>query len=127
LSYLPEAQNDYIAAIYAEEFGFIGLMVLVGLYMFFGYVGFSIASIAPDPQGRYYAGCVTFLICFQAFLNLGVVSGLLPSTGLNLPLFSQGGTSLMANTMGIGILYNVSTVSKVKFPLEKDRFPTLPN
>ncbi len=107
LRYLPEAQNDYIAAIYAEEFGFIGMIVLVLLYMLIAYGGFSIAHQAQDRQGFYLAGCVTFLISFQAFMNLGVVSGLLPSTGLNLPFFSQGGTSLMANLMGIGILLNI--------------------
>lgn len=104
LSYLPEAQNDYIAAIYAEEFGFIGMLVLIALYMLVAYLGFYIACHATDQAAFCYAGAITFLISFQAFLNLGVVSGLLPSTGLNLPLFSQGGTSLIANIMGIGLL-----------------------
>lgn len=107
LSYLPEAQNDYIAAIYAEEFGFIGVSSLILLYTCIGYVGFSIAYRTQDRRGFYLAGVITFLICFQAFMNLGVVSGLLPSTGLNLPFFSQGGTSLMANIMGLGLLFNV--------------------
>lgn len=108
LSYLPEAQNDYIAAIYAEEYGFVGMATLISIYMLIGTLGFYIALSAPDRQGFYLAGAVTFLICFQAFLNLGVVSGLLPSTGLNLPFFSQGGTSLMANIMGIGLLLSIS-------------------
>lgn len=112
LSYLPEAQNDYIAAIYAEEFGFVGMLVLIFLYMCVGYFGFYIATHARHVEGFYYASAVTFLICFQAFLNLGVVSGLLPSTGLNLPLFSQGGTSLIANIMGVGLLFNMSYDSK---------------
>ncbi len=118
LSYLPEAQNDYIAAIYAEEFGFVGIVGLISLYALLGYLGFQIASLAPDPEGFYYAASVTFLLCFQAFLNLGVVSGLLPSTGLNLPLFSQGGTSLMANLVGVGILLSVATASKKVAPVE---------
>jgi cell division protein FtsW len=108
LSYLPEAQNDYIAAIYAEEFGFLGVFILISLYAFLAFIGFTIALQASDSSGFYLAAAVTFLICFQAFLNLGVVSGLLPSTGLNLPLFSQGGTSLMANIMGIGILVSIA-------------------
>jgi cell division protein FtsW len=108
LSYLPEAQNDYIAAIYAEEFGFIGMFVLIALYACLACIGFSIAGLQRERQGFYLAGAVTFLICFQAFLNLGVVSGLLPSTGLNLPFFSQGGSSLMANLMGIGILFSIA-------------------
>jgi cell division protein FtsW len=107
LSYLPEAQNDYIAAIYAEEFGFCGVLLLIFLYMVFALLGFKVAYHAPDPQGLYLAVVVTFLISFQAFLNLGVVSGLLPSTGLNLPLFSQGGSSLIANLMGIGLLLSI--------------------
>ncbi|EFB40837.1 MULTISPECIES: putative lipid II flippase FtsW [Parachlamydia] len=109
LSYLPEAQNDYIAAIFAEEFGFIGMLGLILLYMFLAYLGFAIANQAQDFVGFYFGSAVTFLICFQAFLNLGVVSGLVPSTGLNLPLFSQGGTSLIANLMGIALLYSIST------------------
>lgn len=112
LSYLPEAQNDYIAAIYAEEFGFIGVSCLILLYMCIGYIGFSIAYTAQDQGGFYLAGVITFLICFQSFMNLGVVSGLLPSTGLNLPFFSQGGTSLMANIMGLGLLLNIANERK---------------
>lgn len=111
LSYLPEAQNDYIAAIYAEEFGFLGVNLLIFLYMIVGYCGFYIAFQAEDLEGFYMAASITFLICFQAFLNLGVVSGLLPSTGLNLPLFSQGGTSLMANITALGLLLNISVTS----------------
>lgn len=107
LSYLPEAQNDYIAAIFAEEFGFVGIILLVLLYTTFIFIGFSIAFYAPDRAGFLLAGSVTFLISFQAFMNLGVVSGLLPSTGLNLPWFSQGGSSLMANLAGVGILLSI--------------------
>lgn len=107
LSYLPEAQNDYIAAIYAEEFGFLGILLLIGLYMAVSCLGFYIASLAADLPSGMLAGVATFLLSVQAFLNLGVVSGLLPSTGLNLPFFSQGGTSLMANTVVIGVLLSI--------------------
>lgn len=113
LSYLPEAQNDYIAAIYAEEFGFLGMMVLITLYMLFGLCGFWITLCAPNKSAFYFSGAVTFLIAFQAFLNLGVVSGLLPSTGLNLPFFSQGGTNLIANIMGIAILLTINKEKKL--------------
>jgi cell division protein FtsW len=112
LSYLPEAQNDYIAAIYAEEFGFAGIFVLITLYASLGLIGFTIAQQAKDLGGFYFAGIISFLYCFQAFLNMGVVSGLLPSTGLNLPLFSQGGTSLMANIMGLGFLLSIADVNE---------------
>lgn len=108
LSYLPEAQNDYIGAIYAEEFGFLGMLALIFLYMLFTTIGFHIASHSEDLGGFYLGVMVTFLISFQAFMNLGVVSGLLPSTGLNLPLFSQGGSSLIANLIGVGILQSIN-------------------
>lgn len=108
LSYLPEAQNDYIAAIYAEEFGFLGMLGLIVLYMIFALLGFTIAMKARSQGGVLLASIITFLISFQAFLNLGVVSGLLPSTGLNLPLFSQGGSSIIANLMGIGLLCSIA-------------------
>lgn len=114
LSYLPEAQNDYIAAIFAEEFGFLGMLALISSYMAIAYVGFSIALNTPDQVGSYLAASVTFLVCFQAFLNLGVVSGLLPSTGLNLPFFSQGGSSLIANLGGIGLLCSVGSGRSVR-------------
>lgn len=104
LSYLPEAQNDYIAAIYAEEFGFLGVSALLLLYGLMAYLGFSIAYLVTRKDESLLASSAIFLISFQAFLNLGVVSGLLPSTGLNLPFFSQGGTSLIANLMGLSLI-----------------------
>lgn len=114
LSYLPEAQNDYIAAIYAEEFGFLGIASLIALYLTMATIGFYIAFHCKEKGGFYFGSCAIFLISFQAFMNLGVVSGLLPSTGLNLPLFSQGGSSLMANIVGLSILFSVSQEYKRK-------------
>jgi len=107
LDYLPEARSDYIAAIYAEEFGFVGIMGLILIYMLIGYLGFHIAHASPDKEGFYLVAILTFMICLQAFLNLGVVSGLLPSKGINLPFFSQGGSSLFANFLGICLILNV--------------------
>jgi cell division protein FtsW len=106
LNYLPEARSDYIAAIYAEEFGFMGMSGLIVLYMFIGYFGFRIAGAIADRRGFYLVSILTFLICFQAFLNLGVVSGLLPSKGTNLPFFSQGGSSLFANFLVACLILN---------------------
>lgn len=114
LSYLPEAQNDYIAAIFAEEFGFAGMTFLILFYMLFAFFGFAIAYKTKEPKGFFLAASITFLIVLQAFLNLGVVSGLLPSTGLNLPFFSQGGTSLMANIGGLAILLSISAKESKK-------------
>lgn len=107
LTYLPEAQNDYIAAIYAEEFGFIGMLFLISLYMLFVYFGYAIAMQAPTLDGAAVVLTVTVLISLQAFMNLGVVSGLLPSKGVNLPFFSQGGSSLIANMCGVALLLRV--------------------
>lgn len=112
MTYLPEAQNDYIAAIYAEEFGFIGILFLIILYMLFAAGGFAIAMRSTSSRGCYLATGITFLIALQAFLNLGVVSGLLPTTGVNLPFFSQGGTSLVANIIGLTILLDVGRDEK---------------
>jgi cell division protein FtsW len=108
MNYLPEARSDYIAAIFAEEFGFLGMITLILLYIIVGFIGFSIAFRASDPQGLYLASVIVYLLCFQAFLNLGVVSGLLPSKGTNLPFFSQGGSSLLVNFMAMSILFNIN-------------------
>jgi len=107
LNYLPEARSDYIAAIYAEEFGFIGVSILVGLYMMIAYSGFSIAFRCKEKIGFYLAALLTFMISFQAFLNLGVVSTLLPSKGTTLPFFSMGGTSLIVNIIALFILLDI--------------------
>lgn len=112
LDYLPEARSDYIAAIFGEEFGFLGISLLIILYMAIGYFGFSIAIQSGNLPSFYVVSILTFLICFQAFLNLGVVSGLLPSKGINLPFFSQGGSSLLANFMVICIILNIAYEQK---------------
>jgi cell division protein FtsW len=79
-----------------------------------GYLGFYLASRTSDLRGFYLITIFTFLICFQAFLNLGVVSGLLPSKGTNLPFFSQGGSSLLANAMAICLILNVAKEEKIR-------------
>lgn len=114
LEYLPEARSDYIAAIFAEETGFIGMIGVIVLYMGIGFCGFAIAERAKDEEGFYLASAFTFLICFQAFLNLGVVSGLLPSKGTNLPFFSQGGSSLLANMIALCVLLNISKQAETR-------------
>lgn len=112
LEYLPEARSDYIAAIFAEETGFVGMTCLIAVYMGIAFCGFSIAQRAKDKEGFYTAAIFTFLISYQAFLNLGVVSGLLPSKGTNLPFFSQGGSSLLANMMALCVILNIAKVSE---------------
>jgi cell division protein FtsW len=115
LEYLPEARSDYIAAIFAEECGFVGIFGLVLLYMLLSYSGFSMAQRAASMQGFYLIAIFTFLISFQAFLNLGVVSGLLPSKGTNLPFFSQGGSSLLANIFACALILNSARHSQEEY------------
>jgi len=117
-SYLPEAQNDYIAAIFAEEFGFIGMLFLLGMYVWIASIGFVTALRAQDIEGMYVAVIFAFLTSFQAFLNLGVVSAIVPSTGLNLPFFSQGGSSLLANIGAVGIVYSIASTKKERICLK---------
>jgi cell division protein FtsW len=112
LNYLPEAQNDYIVAIFAEEFGFIGVLLLIIAYMVICYLGFYIAINSIDIEGLLIASSMTFLISIQAFMNFGVVSGLLPSTGLNLPFFSQGGSSLWVNIAAVALILHVAATTK---------------
>jgi cell division protein FtsW len=112
LTYLPEARSDYIAAIFAEEFGFLGIILLIALYLTFALLGVKIALDAKSTSYFYLAIIFVFLISFQVFLNLGVVSGLLPSKGTNLPFFSQGGSSLVANFMIVGILFSIAKDNK---------------
>ena len=108
LNYLPEARSDYIAAIYAEETGFIGILALISLYIILTSAGFVIAIRSQERSPFLLAATLTFLISIQAFLNLGVVSGLLPSKGMTLPYFSQGGSSLMVNIVVLFILLDIS-------------------
>ena len=102
--YLPEAQNDYIAAIFAEEMGWIGISLMILLYCVFACSAFSLAMSSSEYLCAGLCSIIGTSLILQAFLNLGVVSGLLPSTGLNLPVFSQGGSSLLANGMAVGLL-----------------------
>ncbi len=114
LNYLPEARSDYLVAIYAEEFGFVGVCLLILIYMLMAWSGFSIAVKAADQLGFYVAMIMTLLIAFQAFLNFGIVSGLLPSKGTTLPFFSQGGTALIANILALTLLLHIEYVSRKK-------------
>ncbi|MEK7791455.1 MAG: putative lipid II flippase FtsW [Deltaproteobacteria bacterium] len=108
LFYLPEAHTDFIFSVAGEELGFLGVMFIVSLFILFLYRGIRIALRAPDLFGVYLALGITVLISFQAITNIGVVMGLLPTKGLALPFMSAGGSSLICNLSGIGILLNIS-------------------
>lgn len=106
--YLPEPQTDFIFAIIAEEFGFLGAMIVVGLFSFIIYRGIRIARKSSDLFSKYFAFGIIFGLSFQAILNLMVVVGLIPVTGVTLPFLSYGGSSLLMTFLSMGILLSIS-------------------
>jgi len=106
--YLPESKNDFVFSIVCEELGFVGAVTVILLFAFFVFRGFLIASKAPDKFGMLVCIGLTAQVGFQAFLNIAVVSNLIPNTGISLPFFSYGGTSLMMLLGQIGIILNIS-------------------
>jgi cell division protein FtsW len=114
LFYLPDAHTDFILAIFSEELGFIGVLLVLALFTILVYRGILLSLRAPDAFGSYLALGLTLLIGLQAGINMGVVTGLFPTKGLSLPFLSYGGSSLLATLLAVGILLNIS--SQVKRP-----------
>lgn len=110
--YLPEPQTDFIFSIISEEFGFIGVLLVTSLFFIIIYRGFRIARNSSDKFSKFLAFGITFQIAFQAILNLMVVVGLIPVTGVTLPFFSYGGSSLMITLLEVGVLLNISRYQK---------------
>ena len=110
--YLPEPQNDFIFAIVCEEFGFIGAIGLVILFGLFVWRGFLIAAKAPDCFSRLLAAGITCKVGIQALLNIFVVTGLFPPTGISMPFISYGGTALIILMIECGILLCISKFSR---------------
>ncbi len=108
LFFLPEPHNDFIFAIVGEELGFVGAILILLLFGIFLWRGTRTAVRAPDLYTRYVAMGITCLIVGQAALNMAVVSGLLPTTGVPLPFLSFGGSSLVITMFGVGALLNIS-------------------
>ena len=106
--YLPEPQTDFIFSIISEEFGFLGVIIVATLFITIIYSGFKIAMNCEDKFGKYLAFGITFGLAFQTMLNLMVVVGLIPVTGVTLPFLSYGGSSLLISLTSIGILLNIS-------------------
>ncbi len=106
--YLPEPQTDFIFAIISEEFGFMGILIISVLFLTIIYRGFHIAINCNNKFGKYLAFGITFYIAFQTILNLMVVVGLIPVTGVTLPFLSYGGSSLLITMISISILLNIS-------------------
>ena len=107
-AFLPDQYSDFPFAVFAEDWGFIGCLVLVCLYGFLVFWALRVAATAKDRFGAVLAVGVGALIFWHAFFNLGMVTGLLPVVGVTLPLFSYGGSSVLTVLMGIGLLMNVS-------------------
>ncbi len=110
--YLPEPQTDFIFSIISEEFGFMGVLLVSSLFLLIIFKGFQISRKANDLFSKYLAFGITFQIAFQAVLNLMVVVGLIPVTGVTLPFLSYGGSSLMITLLEIGVVLNISRYQK---------------
>lgn len=108
LLYLPEPQNDFIFSIIAEEWGLIGSVFLIGLFLAWTVIGIRIAGSAPDLFGRLLAVGLTAIVTVGAFTHIGVTLGVLPTTGVNLPFISAGGTGLVLALGVTGILVNIA-------------------
>jgi len=108
LSWLPEGHTDFIFAVIAEEFGFLGCFFIICLFAVFVYRGFLIASRSTDLFGKLLAVGITFSIGFQALINMSVTSALVPATGIPLPFISYGGSSLFVTLCMLGVLLSIS-------------------
>ncbi len=111
---LPEAHSDFVFAVLGEELGFLGVLSVILLFLAFAWRGYSIALRCEDRYEYYLAFGITTCILFQALLNMAVVSGLVPATGIPLPFFSSGGSSILVTLVMCGLLVNLSRKSKTK-------------
>ena len=107
LEFIPEKHTDFIFAVFAEEFGLLGNIILLGLFVALIQRGLSISSNAPTLFTRLLGGSVTMIFFTYAFVNMGMVSGLLPVVGVPLPFISYGGTALVTLGIGVGILMSI--------------------
>ena len=113
LDFLPERTTDFIFAVYSEEFGLLGNLILLGLYLFVIGRGFIITANASTYFTRLMAGSITLTFATYAFVNMGMVSGILPVVGVPLPLISYGGTSMLTLLLGFGMLMSIETHKKL--------------
>jgi cell division protein FtsW len=113
LFYLPESHTDFIFAVIGEELGFLGALALLALFVVLIWRGLRAGVRAPDAFGAYLALGITILIATQTFVNLGVVTGSLPTKGLPLPFISFGGSSLLMTMLSAGVLLNISQHANV--------------
>ena len=107
--FVPLGYNDFIASTIGEEWGFLGMVAVVSAFAFYGYLGFRIAKMARTQFLQLVAVGLTFVTVVTAFLHLGVVVGLLPTTGITLPFVSYGRTNLFLSLVSTGILVNIGS------------------
>jgi rod shape determining protein RodA len=112
LDYLPESSTDFIFAVFAEEFGLIGCLGLMSLYLLVIFRCLYITLEAQDPYSRLLAGSLSFAFFVYVFVNIGMVIGILPVVGVPLPLISYGGTSMVTLLASFGILMSIHTHRK---------------
>ena len=111
--YLPEAQNDFVYAVCCEEFGFIGGVVIILLFLIFVFRGFYIGRKSDDRLGLMLATGISLQVGLQAFLNIGVNVSAAPNTGISMPFFSYGGTALFMLLCEIGVMLSISRRAKL--------------
>jgi rod shape determining protein RodA len=109
LAFLPERHTDFIFSVIGEELGFVGAMILLGLFLTIILRGIDIGATARRPFGSFVAIGVVSYFVFHVVVNVAITTGLLPVTGLPLPLISYGGSNLVVSSLLVGLLLNVSS------------------
>jgi cell division protein FtsW len=107
--FLPQSYDDFVFSIVGEEYGFIGVLLVIALFLIFIYRGLKLAKNADEAFGRFIAFGFTVIIGLNAIINMMVATGIVPTTGVTLPFMSYGGTSIIFNSIAVGILLNIST------------------
>jgi cell division protein FtsW len=107
--FLPQSYDDFVFSIVGEEYGFWGVALVILMFGIFIYRGLKLAKFMQDDFGKYMAFGITVIIGLNAIINMMVATGMIPTTGQTLPFISYGGTSLIFNSIAVGILLNIST------------------
>ena len=112
--YLPEPQNDFIFAVICEELGFVGAIIIMAIFALLVWRGFVISLKAPDKFGTLLGMGLTAQVGLQALLNIAVVTNSVPNTGISLPFFSYGGTSLVMLLAQMGVVLSISRTARME-------------
>ena len=107
--FLPQSYDDFVFSIVGEEYGFIGVAIVIFLFGVFIYRGLKLSKTMTEDYGKYLAFGITCVIGMNAIINMMVATGIIPTTGQTLPFISYGGTSIIFNSIAVGILLNIST------------------